>query len=201
MRKYSLVFTLAMLLMLLTFSTAMAAERVPLKIARVPIQVESVMQPSEQTLNQLEKEIDKAAHVPLNGTLKAVEYLDENECAALYADILAGHYGKILKKEAPLKLAELTDADLVIVPHLTGYEEYITHGLFFSHREKLHSFAAVKIEGYDKTADELFKKNVSRSYDDEYTAGGKVEKLAIDAMQSALAEAKIHDRVWEWKNR
>lgn len=196
-----LIVLLCMLLLALSAGVASAAEKMPFRIARVPIIVTSAMMPTDEVLTGLERQIDRATHVPLNGTLGAVEYLDETECGRIYADILDGHYGKILRREAAEKLAELMDADLVIIPQLMGYEEYVRPSWHWDRREILHSYAQVRIAGYDRAEGKPFSESVVRTYDDEYSLRGQVERLASDAMTMVLDEARVHDRVWRWKEK
>lgn len=181
--------------------TTEATARTPFRIARVPIIVTSAMTPTDEVLTGLERQIDRATHVPLNGTLGAVEYLDETECGRIYTDIVDGRYGKILRREAPAKLAELMDADLVIIPQLMGYEEYVRPSWHWDRREILHSYAQVRIEGYDRAEGKPFSESVVRTYDDEYSLRGQVERLASDAMTMVLDEARVHERVWRWKEK
>ena len=64
--------TLCLFLLVLS-ATAGAQERTPLRVARLPLAVESSSMPSRQVLDRLERQIDRSLHVPLNGVLKAVE--------------------------------------------------------------------------------------------------------------------------------
>lgn len=77
MRK--LIPFLCMLVMLAALcSVAAAAERQPLRVAQYPLVVQSSWQePGLEVTDELEGQIDRALHVPLNGTLHRVEYLPE----------------------------------------------------------------------------------------------------------------------------
>ncbi|MCR5438234.1 MAG: hypothetical protein K6F01_02140 [Selenomonas sp.] len=174
-----------------------AAERVPLRVVQLPLKVECGRVPSPAVLDRLEKQVDQSLHVPLNGTLNAVEYLPEGECFKALEEIDAG---KGLKaKEVVKPLAEKLQADLVVMPILTGYEQYTRMSFRWDRGLILHSYAAVEIVGYDRQSDEVFRKKASRWFHDEYSAAGEVSQLAWEAMDAALRDAAIHDRVGKWK--
>ena len=71
---------IAMLLLLILAVPALAAERQPQRIAQFPLVIESWQQPDASVQDQLERKIDRALHVPLNATLKAVTYIPEKDC-------------------------------------------------------------------------------------------------------------------------
>lgn len=192
-----IVMVLAMLFLLV--AQVDAAQRVPLRVVQLPLKLECSMRPSSAVLDSLEKQVDQSLHVPLNGTLKAVEYIPEDECLKALDEIVSAA-GKGVKAKAVVKpLAEKLQADLVVMPILTGYEQYTRMSFRWSRGLMLHSYAAVQIVGYDRQSDEVFRKGASRWFDDEYSAAGEVSQLAREAMDSALRDAAIHERVGKWK--
>lgn len=192
---------LGMILVLMVFLPAMAdaAERVPLRVAQLPLKIESYMVPSQNVRDSLEKQVDRSLHVPLNETLKAVEFIPEDECLSAWEELAAEQGKRVKAKDLVKPLAEKLHADLVVVPILTGYEQYTRMSFRWDRGVILHSYAAVQIAGYDRQSDEVFRKGASRWFDDEYSAAGEVSLLAREAMDAALQDAAIHDRVWKWK--
>ncbi|TYZ22236.1 hypothetical protein [Selenomonas ruminis] len=190
---------LALTVLLLWAAQVSAAERVPLRVAQLPLKIESYMVPSQNVRDSLEKQVDRSLHVPLNGTLKAVEYIPERECLKAWEQITAAAGKRVKAKDIVKPLAEKLQADLVVLPILTGYEQYTRMSFRWDRGLLLHSYAAVQIVGYDRQSDEVFRKGTSRRFDDEYSAAGEVSQLAREAMDDALRDAAIHDRVWKWK--
>lgn len=190
---------LALIVLLLWAAQVSAAERVPLRVAQLPLKIESYMVPSQNVRDSLEKQVDRSLHVPLNGTLKAVEYIPERACLEAWEQITAAAGKRVKAKDIVKPLAEKLQADLVVLPILTGYEQYTRMSFRWDRGLLLHSYAAVQIVGYDRQSDEVFRKGTSRRFDDEYSAAGEVSQLAREAMDDALRDAAIHDRVWKWK--
>ena len=58
-----------------------SGEKIPLRIARLPIIFQSGT-PNEETISKLEMKMSRAVHIPLNGTLKLVEYIPQTESSA-----------------------------------------------------------------------------------------------------------------------
>ena len=75
---------ITMLMLLLLAVPALAAGRQPQRIAQFPLVIESWQQPDASVQDQLETKIDRALHVPLNETLKAVEFIPEKDCLAAW---------------------------------------------------------------------------------------------------------------------
>jgi len=197
-RKIALLWAL---LMLILSVQAWAAERTPLRVAQFPLLIQSYMTPTQDVHDRLEKLVDRSLHVPLNGTLKAVQYIPEKECWAALEDARNEAVGKVKLKDLMRSVAEKLNADLVVMPVLTGYEQYQTMRWNRWGRYIVHSYAAVEIVGFDKAKAESFSKGASRHFNDEYAMQGDVSQLAYEAMEEALQSAKIHDRIWTWKDR
>ena len=154
-----------------------------------------------QLFDHLEKLIDRSLHVPLNSTLNAVFYIPEKECLAAFEEAEQEAVGKRKLKELMRPVAEKLQADLVVLPVLTGYEQYETMSWYRWGRHITHSYAAVEIMGYDKAKDEVFSKGATRQFHDEYSTQADVSLLAYEAMDEALQRANIHERIWTWRER
>ena len=151
--------------------------------------------------DDLERLVDRSLHVPLNGTLKAVEYISENECLAALDEVQQEAGAKAKMQDLLRPLADKLQADLVVVPVLTGYEQYQRMSWHRWGGYITHSYASVQVMGYDKSRDEVFKKGASRQFSDEYSTQGDVSLLAHEVMEEALRQAKIHERVWIWHEK
>ena len=65
---------LAALIVLILSAATVSAESMPVRIARLPIIFQSTI-PDADTCTRLETKIERAIHIPLNGTLQLAEYL------------------------------------------------------------------------------------------------------------------------------
>lgn len=198
MRKITLLFILFFCILSVQ---VFAAERIPLRVAQFPLLVQGRMDPAQNVQDNLEKRIDRSLHVPLNSTLNAVFYIPEKECLAAFEEAEQEAVGKRKLKELMRPVAEKLQADLVVLPVLTGYEQYETMSWYRWGRHITHSYAAVEIMGYDKAKDEVFSKGATRQFHDEYSTQADVSLLAYEAMDEALRRAKIHERIWAWRER
>lgn len=172
--------------------------RVPLRVAQFPLIISSYMMPSESVQDSLNTQVDRALHVPLNETLQAIDFVSDDDMEAAYDEVGTGTNTKQLKNSVKA-IAQKLNADLVIIPVLTSYEQWISYGWYWDADQILHSRASVTIVGYDAKKDEVFKKTASRFYDDRYSTAGEVSRLAWEAMDSALRDAQVHERIGAWK--
>lgn len=190
MRKLSLWLCLMLLVLA---CHAQAAERVPLKVARVPIIVAGYQEPDSETRSSLEQQIGRALHVPLNGILQAVEFLPERDVLAAFEEARRGPSRKWRDLVRPM--AETLRADLVVLPVLTGYEEYRRMSWHWDRGLIVYSHAAWELCVYDAREDQVIRKQASRFFHDEYSAAGAVETLARTTLDTVLRESGLHERV------
>ncbi|WP_455048351.1 hypothetical protein [Mitsuokella sp.] len=194
MRKVAAV--CCFLFVLLLSVTALAAERQPQRIAQFPLVIESWQQPSSDVQDELETKIDRALHVPLNDTLKAVEYIPEKDCLAAWDEVESGLTGKARIKDMAKPIAEKLNADLVVIPVVAGYEQYTTMSWYWDHDMILHSYAEIQLVVYDRTTDKLVYKKSSDFYDDEYSTTGTASYLARGCMDNVIRDANLHGFLW-----
>lgn len=191
-RKIALLF--AVLWCMLSMQ-AMASEQRPLRIAQFPLQIQSRMTPAQNVQDKLETLVDRSLHIPLNGTLHYAEYIPEQECLQALADVQDEASGKRRLKDLLAPVAEKLQADLVIMPVLTGYEQYQTMSWYRWGRHITHSYAAVQIAGFDRLRGEAFVKGDSRQFHDEYSTQGEVGNMALEVMRNALLRAEVRERL------
>lgn len=184
------------LFVLLLSVTALAAERQPQRIAQFPLVIESWQQPSSDVQDELETKIDRALHVPLNDTLKAVEYIPEKNCLAAWDEVESGLTGKARIKDMAKPIAEKLNADLVVIPVVAGYEQYTTMSWYWDHDMILHSYAEIQLVVYDRTTDKLVYKKSSDFYDDEYSTTGTASYLARNCMDNVIRDVNLHGFLW-----
>lgn len=171
----------------------------PLRVAQFPLQLQGRMMPAHFVQEKLGKMVDRSLHVPLNGTLEIVQFIPEKECLLVLEAVKEEAAPKTSMKDLMRPVAEELKADLVVMPILDGYEQYQTMSWHLWGRHISHSYASVRVLGYDRKKDEVFSKTATRQFNDEYSSQGDVSVLAYEAMEEALRRAEIHERVWDWK--
>lgn len=197
MRKVLGIFLAIMLL--LSWNVADAAERQPVRIAQVPLIVSSGcwQVPGQPVQDDLERQIDRALHVPLNGVLNAVTYLPEDDSEKAMDDAYAALGERARLKDVVRHMGEQMNADLVVVPVLTSYEQFVRHSWHWDRGLILHSYAALSLGVYDRRTDEAFVKQASRLYEDDYSTAGSVENLARKCTDEVVREADLRGRLAE----
>ena len=189
----------AVLCMLLSFLSAapVAAHSAP-QVARLSLVTENVWEIDEDTIDMLDDMVADALHMPFGGLMGWVQDVDEHDLFAAYDAAVemnrtpkgAPDYPVILRM-----VADVTDADLAVLPILTYYDEEIYHGWDFYADDYLVSRASVRLFVYDRRSDELLDRRVTRTFRDEYAVRGRAHELARDAMRAALAEVHLKERV------
>lgn len=187
---------ITMLMLLLLAVPALAAGRQPQRIAQFPLVIESWQQPDASVQDQLETKIDRALHVPLNDTLKAVEFIPEKDCLAAWDEVEGQLTGKVRIKDLAKPIAEKLNADLVVIPVLAEYEQYTTMSWYWDRGMILHSRAEVQLIVYDRTKDKLVHKKASDFFDDEYSSAGTASYLALNCMERVVNDANLHGFLW-----
>lgn len=196
MRK--LIPFLCMLVMLAALcSVAAAAERQPLRVAQYPLVVQSSWQePGLEVTDELEGQIDRALHVPLNGTLHRVEYLPEKDCLAAWDEAENDNGSQKLKAMAKA-VAEKLDADLVVIPVINDYVQYTTMSWRWDRDIILHSYVSLELVVYDRATDKVVDKKASRFYDDDYSTTGTASYLAREAMTDLIQQVNLRGYIWD----
>lgn len=194
MRK--VISILCMLVLLAACSAASAAERQPLKVAQFPLIVQSSWQtPGDNVTDDLESQIDRALHVPLNGTLHRVEYLPEKDCLAAW-DTAAESSGSHKLKNMVRNIADTLGADLVVIPVVNDYVQYTTYSWRWDRDIILHSYVSLELAVYDRASDKVVDKKASRFYDDEYSTTGTASYLAHEAMDDLVQQVNLRSYIW-----
>lgn len=183
------------LLVTLLISLSALASAAPLRLAQYPV-IDRAWCPAD-VLMTLNSQVSRATHVPLNGYLKTVEYLPEEELFSAMRAVRQEMGAKAKDKELLRPLAARLKADMVVLPILDGYQEWQRMSW---HRGTIyHSYASVMLYVYDARTDEVVKKGASRFYDDESSARGTAFNMAKEAMDDVLRSSHLHERIYPSK--
>ena len=192
-----------MAVLLLMTSAADAAERTPLRIARLPLQVQCSTA-DDAAVDRIETQLDRAMHVPLNGTLQAVKEIPDSQVEAALDEVLAQlrqSNRRVRLQDAMKPLADKLQADLVVCPVLNDYEQWTEISWNWRHEQLLHSYVAMEIVGYDRSRDETFHRSASRYFDDEYSVAGLAENLSMECLDELTQSTDLRNRVNAWRLR
>ena len=199
-RKYCAIF---LFLLMVLLSVPVSAEKAaPLRIARLPIIVQSSFNLSAETVAELETKVDRALHVPLNGVLQKVEYLPEQDCMRALDDVMAElrrTNRKAKLKDAMKPLAERLGADLVVCPVIEHYSQYISMGFHWNGESILYSDVRISLAGYERGKDKPFLERESRFYRNEYSNWGLARVLAGECMDKVIDRTGIYFMVHDSK--
>ena len=169
-------------------ATAQAAE--PVRIARLPIMFQSVTTPDDETCKVLETKIQRAIHIPLNGTLQLAEYLPTNEAAQALNEIYQSDFQAAMRP-----LAEKLDADIIVCPILKQYSQYVSFYSGWSGDTIINAQVIVELVVYDRRTDELIAKKDSEFYHGDYTLRGTASALSKVCFDNVIDKTKIKERI------
>ncbi len=192
------IFALTMIIMLCLTSAALAKK--PVRIARLPIMFLQ-NKPNEDTANALEMKLARAVHIPLNETLQLAEYLPPLESAEKLQNIWQKMYAKNKKSmpDAVKTLAKDLNADIVVVPILRQYSQYVMHSNF-NFESKLSSFVSAEMIIYDKRTDDLIDKKFSRSFNDNFSQYGTASYLAGECFDKLIKNTELRKIIHNIRN-
>lgn len=143
-----------------------------------------------QDVNQLlYNNLIQEMHVPLNNTLQAVEYIDEN---SIYAAIKQSNFTYNQNLDTLKDTADLLDADVVVgysIP--TMYQHYFPSISHFDGSPLLNSYISINLWAYYRPLDKTFKLSDKRQYFDEISTWGMLTELAKDASSNLNKKAEL----------
>ncbi len=185
---FSLIFAMAIL-----FCSQVQAS--PLQVARLPIIFQS-NKPDSNTCAILETKLARAVNVPLNGTLKLVEYIEPAKSTAALNEIW--RQLRRVNKNAKLKnamrlLSDKLNADIIVCPILRQYSEQRlpTAMTLESH---LVSVAAATLIVYDRRTNDLVEKKFTRQFNGNYNRFGTASALAIECFDRLIQSTKLRQK-------
>ena len=183
-------------LILLTLLTSVAAAKTPVRIARLPIIFKSTV-PDFDTRAELEMKIARAAHIPLNKTLKVAEFLPTKDSTKALDDIwqnLRSENKKARLQDAMKPLAEKLDADIVICPILLSYNQYVDNLTGFG-ETYIRSYARAELIVYDRRNDNLIDKKAAQMYNDVISTTGSADYLAKICFDKVIDDTKLRNLI------
>ena len=190
------IFAAIFLFEILFFSSTQAAEKKILRLVQLPIIFQS-HQPDYDTCAVLETKITRAMNVPLNGTLKLVEYVDNQESTQALNEIwrqmrLQNKKAKI--SDAIKPLAEKINADIIVCPVLRRYSQTTVQRSLKGETYLVSDVSATLIV-YDRRTDELTEKKDSRSFNSSYNKFGTASSLAKECFDKLLDATKLQQKI------
>lgn len=158
-----------------------------LKVAILPTLSSSQRYPDVNQL--LYNNLTQEMHVPLNDTLQAVEYIDEN---SIYAAIKQSNFTYNQNLDTLKDTADLLDADVVVgytIP--TMYQHYYHSISRLDGSPLLNSYISVNLWVYYRPLNKTFKISDRRQYFDEISTWGMLTELAKDASSNLNKKAEL----------
>lgn len=189
---------IAVCALLAVFGALPAAAQSAPQVARLSLVTENAWDIDQATIDTLDDMVADALHMPFGGVMGWTQDVDEHDLFAAYD---AAYEMKRTPKGRPDYLeilrmtAQVTDADLAVLPILETYSEEIYRGWDFCGETYLESRATVRLIVYDRQRDELLDRRVSRVFSNEYSVNGRAEVLACDAMRAAIDQVQLRQRV------
>lgn len=180
-------------------ASAAAAEPAP-KTARLSLVTQDVCGLDQKTADTLDDMVERAMHIPFGSLMGWLVDVDEHDLFAAYD--AAYEMNKTAKGSpdypAILRMtADVTDADLAVLPILETYGAVIFPRADFGDDDYIVSRATVRILVYDRRTDEVTDRRVTRSFHGAYAPYADPDVLAYDAMRVVIDEAGIKQRVKE----
>ena len=188
-------FLTAVFVLMLFAAPTQAAE--PVRIARLPIIFLSTI-PDDETCAMLETKIERALHIPLNGTLQLAEYLPLETSARTLNELWQERrtVNKREKISAVIRpLADALDADIVVCPILREYSQFVAGYSARLGETILNSHARAELIVYDRRTDTLTDKTASRVYRDSFSRIGTASYLARDCFDKLIESTKLRQLI------
>ena len=195
MRKW--VSIVLMLLLLSLAGTVLAAERVPLRVAVLPVLDQTGGWLGRDGAALLSARLQQEFYVPLNDTLQAVVYVPQTEVLAAYNSLVldARTQGKKLTLEDTLtQLALKLPADLVLNLAVDSWYErtYIN----WEGDSCTEASASLTLYGWNQRTQQLIRKNASRWVNDDTSAVGGVDQQGSEALDELLGKLQLRKLIF-----
>lgn len=167
----------------------------PKRIAILPVYDESG-QLTEDSRQKLQERIRQELHVPLNGTLQAVEYVPDETCAQALDTLMA--QGKAQTgarmQNAMQPLADELSADVVVCVVITQY--YAHYYMDWENERCIDSYAGLRIFGYDRCHNRSLDRRTTRWVNDTCSSGGTADDMLMQGLEELLQKAKLRATIY-----
>ena len=195
MRKW--VSIVLMLLLLSLAGTVLAAERVPLRVAVLPVLDQTGGWLDRDGAAMLSARLQQEFYVPLNDTLQAVVYVPQTEVLAAYNSLVldARTQGKKLTLEDTLtQLALKLPADLVLNLAVDSWYErtYIN----WEGDSCTEASASLTLYGWNQRTQQPIRENASRWVNDDTSAVGGVDQQGSEALDELLGKLQLRKLIF-----
>jgi hypothetical protein len=142
------------------------------------------------------KQLQQEFYVPLNGTLKAVEFIPQEKSMAVLGKInraassIPGKKAQQLTQEKMKLLADDLQADVTV--GLVVYKMYeVIHPDGRDGDMYMESGVGLRLIGYDRKNDRFINTESSDYYLDEYEPAGTVSELSKNTMSRLFQQAEL----------
>lgn len=177
-------------------SSIASAETTPVRIARLPIIFQSTV-PDEVTRAELETKIERAIHIPLNGTLQLADYLPMKNSAQVLDDLW--QESKTSKLQDVMRpLAQRLDADIIVCPVINQYSQFVMPSSW--NETILHSYVSVELIVFDRRNDTLTDKKAAQMYNDSYHPNGSASQLSKICFDRVIDASKLRQLIRDIRN-
>ena len=147
---------------------------------------------AERLMNRMDREF----HVPLNDSMRWVEFIQEDEAAAALNEAMDAQGKKAKPELAARDAAKALDADLVVFLVVEQFYEHIFRSLGWDWETYIESSVRLTVYGYDARHDRLIKAPAWRFERTTYHPSYEVEELALEALDEALDKGRPKDAIF-----
>lgn len=144
-----------------------------------------------EVVEEMKSRMERDFHVPLNETLRAVTYADEDEVKQAMSIIYSGD-GTLTERIRAAAAA--TDADYIAGFVITDYKE--STYLNWNEALVLHSYVTLHLVGYDRVRDLVFDLPAARSYHSEYSVSGTARILILFEIDRLMDKADFRSTLF-----
>ena len=177
-------------IMVLTISSIALAKDAPLRVAMVPIQFQN-SSINDSAVQDVTRQLERAAHVPLNGVLERVDYIDQHDVYIAYDKCCSVAMSKDCRyspKYLTEDIAKELDADIVILPIVRNtYNVYYYYGWY----TQQISSAEFVMYIYDAAAGDTQEYKSSNRYSDQISINNNAESLLKSCVYKVIQKSDI----------
>ncbi|TCS78187.1 hypothetical protein [Pectinatus cerevisiiphilus] len=163
---------------------------VPVKLAVMPIIGSFKGYPDSG--NYIYKRLGESVHVPLNGVLQRIEYIDMDKTSATVGKMMNAGID-VTSKEGLAQLAAEEDADILIGVKIDFMRQDVVY--LFDDGPYLMSHVGLKLFVYDRRTDKYTSYSGQRFYNDTYSLQGTANALTQEVMDRLLDKANLKQYV------
>ncbi|MDF2566228.1 MAG: hypothetical protein K0Q53_2632 [Massilibacillus sp.] len=182
MRRSSLILYFILSTFLIFTTTCFASDRVPKRIAILPV-INETGNAQPEIEQYIKAELEDKLHIPLNGILNIYEYIPKTDILKVLPELNGPNKASKFDMNRLKFAAEELSADLIVGIAITSLYEHQ-----YPHWEEtiLDSNVTLRLIGYDKTKDEFINLKSQESYNGEYILSGTIDALSHEALNKVF---------------